>query len=94
MGASAFVMTEMLGVPYNESILIAIIPAAFHYLAILLMVHLESKRLGLAGIERDKIPKMAAILKRSWHLLIPLGVMVGLLLMQYTPFLGHSGASY
>jgi TRAP transporter 4TM/12TM fusion protein len=87
MGASAFVMTEMLGVPYNEIILIAIIPAAFHYLAILLMVHLESKRLGLAGIERDKIPKMAAILKRSWHLLIPLGVMVGLLLMQYTPFL-------
>jgi TRAP transporter 4TM/12TM fusion protein len=87
MGASAFVMTEMLGVPYNEIILIAIIPAAFHYLAILLMVHLESKRLGLAGIEKDKIPKMAAILKRSWHLLIPLGVMVGLLLMQYTPFL-------
>jgi TRAP transporter 4TM/12TM fusion protein len=87
MGASAFVMTEMLGVPYNEIILIAIIPAAFHYLAILLMVHLESKRLRLTGIESNKIPKMAAILKRSWHLLIPLGVMVGLLLMQYTPFL-------
>ncbi|MCZ4351218.1 TRAP transporter permease [Roseovarius aestuarii] len=87
MGASAFVMTEMLGVPYNEIILIAIIPAAFHYLAILLMVHLESKRLRLAGMESDKIPRMAAILKRSWHLLVPLGVMVTLLLMQYTPFL-------
>lgn len=87
MGASAFVMTEMLGVPYNEIILIAIIPAAFHYLAILVMVHLESKRLGLAGMSSDKIPQLAAVLKRSWHLLIPLGVMVSLLLMQYTPFL-------
>ncbi|GGA17608.1 TRAP transporter permease [Neptunicoccus cionae] len=87
MGASAFVMTEMLGVPYNEIILIAIIPAAFHYLAILLMVHLESKRLGLAGMSADKIPQMAQVLKRSWHLLVPLGVMVTLLLMQYTPFL-------
>jgi TRAP transporter 4TM/12TM fusion protein len=87
MGASAFVMTEMLGVPYNEIILIAIIPAAFHYLAILVMVHLESKRLGLAGMSSDKIPQLAAVLKRSWHLLIPLGVMVALLLMQYTPFL-------
>ncbi|WP_299377543.1 TRAP transporter permease [uncultured Kiloniella sp.] len=87
MGASAFVMTEMLGVPYNEIILIAIIPAAFHYLAILLMVHLESKRLGLAGMSADKIPQLANVLKRSWHLLIPLAVMVTLLLMQYTPFL-------
>ena len=87
MGASAFVMTEMLGVPYNEIILIAIIPAAFHYLAILLMVHLESKRLGLAGMSADKIPQLAQVLRRSWHLLVPLGVMVALLLMQYTPFL-------
>ena len=87
MGASAFVMTEMLGVPYNEIILIAIIPAAFHYLAILLMVHLEAKRLGLAGMSADKIPQIGRVLKRSWHLLVPLGVMVALLLMQYTPFL-------
>ena len=27
------------------------------------------------------------MLKRSWHLFIPLGVMVAMLLMQYTPFL-------
>ena len=87
MGASAFVMTEMLGVPYNEIILIAIIPAAFHYLAILLMVHLEAKRLGLAGLSADKIPQFKAVLRKSWHLFVPLGAMVTLLLMQYTPFL-------
>ncbi|MEB8387687.1 TRAP transporter permease [Rhodobacteraceae bacterium KMM 6894] len=87
MGASAFVMTEMLGVPYNEIILIAIIPAAFHYLAIMLMVHLEAKRLGLSGLSADKIPQFKAVLRKSWHLFVPLGVMVALLLMQYTPFL-------
>lgn len=87
MGASAFVMTEMLGVPYNEIILIAIIPAAFHYLAIMLMVHLEAKRLGLTGLSPDKIPQFKAVLRKSWHLFIPLIVMVSLLLMQYTPFL-------
>ncbi|MCX7568237.1 TRAP transporter permease [Sulfitobacter sp. F26169L] len=87
MGASAFVMTEMLGVPYNEIILIAIIPAAFHYLAIMLMVHLEAKRLGLTGMSADKIPQFKAVLRKSWHLFVPLGAMVTLLLMQYTPFL-------
>ncbi len=87
MGASAFVMTEMLGVPYNEIILIAIVPAIFHYIAILLMVHLEAKKLGLAGMSADKIPQFRAVLARSWHLFIPLVAMVTLLLMQYTPFL-------
>ena len=87
MGASAFVMAEMLGIPYNEIILIAIIPAAFHYLAILLMVHLEAQRLGLKGMPADRIPQFKEVFARSWHLFIPLGAMVTLLLMQYTPFL-------
>lgn len=87
MGASAFVMSEMLGIPYNELILIAVVPAAFHYIAILLMVHLEAKRLGLKGLSKDKIPQFRAVLAKSWHLFIPLGVMVSMLLMQYTPFL-------
>mgnify|MGYP000604470899 CR=1 FL=1 len=87
MGASAFVMTEMLGIPYNEIILIAIIPALFHYLATLSMVHLEAKRLGLKGMAREQIPLFKQVLKRSWHLMIPLSVMVTLLLMQYTPYL-------
>lgn len=87
MGAAAFVMTEMLGVPYNELILIAIIPAAFHYLSTLFMVHLEAKRLNLEGIAPDKLPQFMDVLARSWHLFIPLVVMVTLLLMKFTPFL-------
>ncbi|MCP4718403.1 MAG: TRAP transporter permease [Desulfobacteraceae bacterium] len=87
MGASAFVMTEMLGVPYNEIILIAIIPALFHYLAIFSMVHLEAKRLGLKGMAKEQIPRIMTVLKRSWHLMIPLSVMVTLLLLQFTPYL-------
>jgi TRAP transporter 4TM/12TM fusion protein len=87
MGASAFVMAEMLGIPYNKIILIAIIPALFHYLACLSMVHLEAKRLGLKGLSGDKIPQLMHIMKTSWHLMIPLTVMVTLLLMQYTPYL-------
>ncbi len=87
MGASAFVMTEMLGIPYNKIILIAIIPALFHYLATFSMVHLEAKRLGLKGLPPDRIPQLKQVLKRSWHLLIPLSVMVTLLLLQYTPYL-------
>ncbi|QBM16889.1 hypothetical protein MARI_09880 [Marinobacter sp. JH2] len=87
MGASAFVMAEMLGVPYSELILIAIIPAAFHYLATLCMVHFEARRLDLKGMPEEQIPRLGAVLSKHWHQVIPLVVMVTLLLMQFTPFL-------
>ncbi len=87
MGASAFVMSEMLGIPYNELILVAIIPAAFHYLATLCMVHFEARRLGLKGMPEAEIPRFGDIMSRHWHQTIPLIVMVAMLLMQYTPFM-------
>jgi len=87
MGAAAFIMAETLGVPYNQLIVIAVVPALLHYFAILYMVHLEARRLRLAGMPPEEIPSLAKVLKSSWHLFIPLVVMVTLLLMQYTPFL-------
>ena len=87
MGAAAFIMAETLGIPYNQLILVAIVPAALHYVAILFMVHLEAKRLKLAGMPAHEIPSLIRVLISSWHLFIPLVVMVTLLLMQYTPFL-------
>ncbi len=87
MGAAAFIMAETLGIPYNELILVAIVPAALHYLAILWMVHLEAKRLKLTGMPAHEIPSLTRVLRSSWHLFIPLVTMVTLLLMQYTPFL-------
>ncbi|NBQ86907.1 MAG: TRAP transporter permease [Betaproteobacteria bacterium] len=87
MGAAAFIMAETLGIPYNQLIIVAIIPAALHYLAILWMVHLEARRLKLAGMPPEDIPTLGWVLKRSWHLFIPLVAMVTMLLLQYTPFL-------
>lgn len=87
MGAAAFIMAETLGIPYNQLIIVAIIPAALHYLAILWMVHLEARRLKLAGMPSEEIPTLGWVLRRSWHLFIPLVAMVSMLLLQYTPFL-------
>jgi TRAP transporter 4TM/12TM fusion protein len=87
MGASAFVMSEMLGVPYKELILIAIVPALFHYFAALTMVHLEARRLKLKGVEPHLIPRLGPVILQSWHLVFPLVALVSMLLADYTPFL-------
>jgi TRAP transporter 4TM/12TM fusion protein len=87
MGASAFVMAEMLGVPYKELVIIAIVPALFHYLACLTMVHFEAKRLKLEGVEAHLIPRLSKVIAESWHLVFPLIALVTMLLLDFTPFL-------
>ncbi len=87
MGAAAFVMAESLGIPYVELILIAILPAAFHYLSVLLSVHFEAKRLGLGALPDEEIPSALAVARQYWHLALPPIVMVTLLLMRFTPFI-------
>ena len=87
MGASAFVMAELLGVPYKELVIIAIVPALFHYFACLLMVHFEAKRLRLHGVEAHLIPRISSVLASSWHLVFPLVALVTMLLLDFTPFL-------
>ena len=87
MGASAFVMAELLGVPYKLLVVVAIVPALFHYFACLTMVHLEAKRLRLKGVERHLIPKLSRVVAESWHLVFPLVALVTMLLLDFTPFL-------
>ncbi|MCE7878333.1 MAG: TRAP transporter permease [Betaproteobacteria bacterium PRO3] len=87
MGASAFVMAELLGVPYKLLVIVAIVPALFHYFACLTMVHLEAKRLRLKGVEPHLIPKLSRVIGESWHLVFPLIALVTMLLLDYTPFL-------
>lgn len=87
MGASAFVMAELLGVPYKLLVIVAIVPALFHYFACLTMVHLEAKRLRLKGVEPHLIPKLSRVIGESWHLVFPLIALVTMLLLDFTPFL-------
>jgi len=87
MGASAFVMAELLGVPYKLLVIVAIVPALFHYFACLTMVHLEARRLRLKGVEPHLIPKLSRVIGESWHLVFPLVALVTMLLLDFTPFL-------
>ncbi len=77
MGAAAFLMADYVGVPYSNIIVKAILPAILYFLGIFIAVHLEARKLGLKGISRDYLPKMAQLIRRS-YLLIPLILLVWL----------------
>ena len=50
MGAAAFIMAQILGVPYIEVAIAAVVPALLYYFAVMVQVHFEACRLGLRGI--------------------------------------------
>ena len=77
MGAAAFLMADIVGTPYSNIIVRAIIPAVLYFTGIFIAVHLEAKKNDLKGIPRDQLPKMG-ILIRDIYLLIPIVVLVWL----------------
>ncbi len=76
MGAGAFLMAEILGIPYGEIILAAMFPAFLYYVAVFILTDLDSARRGLVGLPRDQIPRLLGTLARGGHLLLPLVVLV------------------
>ena len=83
MGAAAFLMAEMVGVPYSNIVVRAILPAVLYFTGIFLMVHLRAKRLDLKGIPKEELPQVRLILPKI-YLLIPLAALVYLIIAGYT----------
>ena len=83
MGAAAFLMAEMVGVPYSDIVVRAILPAVLYFTGIFLMVHLRAKRLGLKGIPKEELPQVKKILPKI-YLLIPLVALIYLIVSGYT----------
>ncbi len=85
MGAAAFIMAEFLGTSYVNIIIAAIIPALLYFVTIYFMVHLEADKHDIGSIPREELPKTWDVLRRGWHLLIALLILIGFLMYGYTP---------
>ena len=82
MGAAAFIMAEIISVPYSTIIIHAAIPALLYYLGIIIQVQLRAGKTGLIGLPKDRLPKVKAVLKEKGHLLIPIFLLLYLLLFS------------
>lgn len=86
MGASVFIMIEVLGVPYAHIAIPAILPALLYYAAVFWMVELRARKLNLKGLPPEEIPKFLEILKAKIHVLTPILVLIfTLLVLQLSP---------
>ncbi len=84
MGAAAFIMAEILSVPYSVIIIHAAIPALLYYLGIIVQVQLRAGKTNLVGLPKDRLPLVKDVMKEKGHLLIPIFLLLYLLLFSGT----------
>jgi len=75
LGAAAFLMAEITGIPFYQIALGALIPAILYFTCVFASVHFESKKQGLRPIPDEEIPKFRSLIGRL-HLLLPLAALI------------------
>ncbi|MFC3615787.1 TRAP transporter permease [Lutimaribacter marinistellae] len=83
MGAGAFIMAEITGIPYTEIAVAAVIPAILYFVSIYFMVDFEAAKLGMRGMRDDELPKLNQML-RQIYLFIPIIILIVALFMGYS----------
>jgi len=84
MGAAAFIMAEFLGRPYRDIMIAAAIPALIYYSGVYIFIDLETKRLGLKPIPKDKLTPIRSFLKKI-YMLTPIPLIAYELLIGIPP---------
>ena len=83
MGAGAFIMAEITGIPYQDIAIAAIIPAVLYFTSIYFMVDFEAAKLGMRGMREDELPKFRDMARRVF-LFIPIIILIAALFMGYS----------
>lgn len=89
MGAGAFVMAELLGVPYLNIVYAAIIPAIIFFVCIWISVDVEARREGMKPFDPSDVPSARTVLspRRIGPVALTLAVTLGSMFSGNTPTL-------
>jgi TRAP transporter 4TM/12TM fusion protein len=86
MGAGAFIMAEILGLPYWQIMVAAAIPALTYYAAVFLEVDLEAQKEGLRAVAGSEMEPVRRVLRKGWPFIIPFVVLIYLIaVVLYSP---------
>ena len=83
MGAGAFIMAEVTGIPYADIATAAIIPAILYFVSLYFMVDFEAAKLNMKGMRADQLPKFKALAKQV-YLFLPIIILITALFMNYS----------
>ena len=68
MGAGAFIMAEVTGIPYTDIVIAAIIPALLYFVSVYFMVDLQALKLDMKGLPRSELPQFKVLIRLIYTL--------------------------
>jgi TRAP transporter 4TM/12TM fusion protein len=91
MGSVAFIMASFIGVSYSVVALYAVIPALLYFFGVFCTVHWTAVRYGIRGLTPSEMPDWKRSFRERGHLLAPVGVLIALMALDFSP---QYGAAY
>ena len=85
MGAGAFIMAELIQIPYLKIAVAAFIPSLLYYFTCWVGIHFFAKRDGLKGLRIDELPAWRETLRASAFFAVPFAFLLAFLILAYTP---------
>ncbi len=87
MGAAAFIMAEIIGRPYRDVMLAALIPALLFFTSILFIVHLRAVKSGMAiSVDTGPAEPLSTVFLPGLRFVVPFLLLVGMMVVGYSPF--------
>lgn len=79
MGSAAFIMADILAVPYQEIVKAALIPGILFYVTLFLQVHFRAARKNIKAMDATEVPSIRATMSNYWPFLLPIALLLYLL---------------
>ncbi len=94
MGAGAFIMAEILNIPFSSVMTAAVIPALLYFMVLWFSVGLRARRYGMRPLERSELPLWKDLAEpfAALPMYLPAAALIALLMMDYSPTLAGSMA--
>ena len=85
MGAGAFVMVELTGIPYEHIILAALLPAILYFWTVWVGVNQYAEKYDLKPYSEDMQPSRNVIIKTTLFFLVPFSILLVFMFIGFTP---------
>lgn len=94
MGAAAFIMAEIVGVPYTTIMTTALLPALLFFASAFIVVHLRATKSGLVPVvsNREQERPLRQVLVSGLPYIATFVTLIALMLMNYSPFMASMWA--
>lgn len=79
MGAAAFLMAELLQIPYREIMLAAILPAFLYYLSVLVQIDFMARRDRIASFNDFERHRLLDVMRKGWIPVLAFATLIFLL---------------